>query len=181
MQQPFGTKLIAGDTWKWTVPACGYSAADGWTLKYFFRGPGKLDVTATTGDDGGFAIEVPAATTDVPAGTYAWQIIVSNASGERREIARGTVEILPNIEKQGEGYDGRSWVKRTLDALRAVLEGNATREEKYYQIAGRSIGFMSVSELTDQIERFEAKYRREQIEAGQLSPNHNMVHVRFGR
>ena len=33
MQQPFATQLVAGYTWKRRMSACGYSPADGWTLK----------------------------------------------------------------------------------------------------------------------------------------------------
>lgn len=177
------TQLAAGDTWKWAIADCGYSAADGWTLKYFLRGPARLDVSATASDSGTFEVSVPGSgenSSDLPAGTYAWQAVVVSASGERIELARGTVEVLPNIEKQDAGFDGRSWVKRTLDAIRAVLENRASRIEQNYQIAGRSLGLTDPRTLLQLEGEFAARYRAEQIASGQLPQDSNTIVASFG-
>lgn len=177
MEQPFGAKLVAGETWKWTVALADYPAPD-YTLKYYFRGAKTLDVTFTA-DGSSHTATVSAATTEaLAAGDYAFQAVVEKA-GEVTELARGSVEILPSLKNAGAGYEGRSLVKRTLDAIRANLLGLASREEQQYQINGRQLTLMSREQLLKLEGEFAARYRNELMENGQISKSGSQVHVRF--
>lgn len=182
MQQPFQKTVIAGDTWQWTVSLPDYPPSAGYTLKYFLRGPSKLDIAATTATNGsGYAITVPSADTEpLTAGVYAWSMCVFDASSNRTELARGQVEVLADIASAGEGTDGRSWVKRSLDAVRAVLEGRAGRIEREYTINGRQLQLLAPADLIELEGYLAARYRRELIQSGQLPPQTNQVHAAFG-
>lgn len=175
--QPFGQKLVAGETWKWTVSLADY-AAPTYVLKYYFRGPKKLDVTFTaSGSD--HTAEVSASTTGaLTPGYYEYQAVVTKA-GEVYQVARGGVEVVAGLEAAGEGHDGRSLVKKTLDAIRANLHGLASREEQQYQINGRQLTLMSREQLLMLEGEFAARYRNELMENGQLSKNSSQVKVRF--
>jgi hypothetical protein len=180
MRQPFGAQLVAGDTWTWSIADLDYDPSV-YTLKYFFRGPGKLDLTSTA-DDTAFSVEATALQTGaLPAGDYVWQAAIYDAGGDRvAELARGSVEILENIEKRAEGTDGRTWVKRTLDAIRACLGKTASREENEYQVNGRMLKFRSSRELLDLEREFARRYDQELEASGQKQGTDRQVFVRFG-
>src|SRR5947209_15562999 len=135
-EQPFGQKIIAGDTWKWTVTLPDYPSGS-YTLKYFFRGPSILDLVASPTGTADYQITAsPSQTSPLRAGVYDWQAAVFDSSGSKVEIGRGQVEVLADVSAQKAGTESRSWVKITLDNVRAVLQGSAGRMEAEYQING---------------------------------------------
>lgn len=176
---PNETQLIAGTTWQWSQLVEGYSAADGYALTYLFAGPAKLSIDATADADGvGFVLEAAADKTKALApGSYAWAAVITK-DAFRVEIARGAVEIVADLADMAAGADTRSHVKRTLDAIRAVLEGRAGRIEAEYQINGRLVRLMPPSELREWEKEYAARYRQELRAAGQLAPIRDVV-VRF--
>jgi hypothetical protein len=179
MRQPFGNQLVAGDSWTWSITDLDYDPTI-YTLKYFFRGPGTLDLSSTA-DGGAFSVKATTAQTkDLPGGTYAWQAVVTTVAGDRVEISRGSVEILENIEKRADNTDGRSQVKRTLDAIRACLEKTASREEMEYQINGRMLRFRTPKELLDLEREFARRYEQELEASGQKQGSDRLVYARFG-
>jgi hypothetical protein len=180
--QPFGQKLAAGDRWKWTLTLADYPA-DVWQITYSFRGASEIDIPSTASGTDHLLSALPADTGKLLPGSYAWQLTVQKLADatEHYELGRGTVEILANIQKAGAGAtDFRSWAQRSLDNIRKVLEGTATREESEYQIGGRMLKVRSVDELFELEAKFAARVKKEQVENGTASPNSNMVHVRFG-
>lgn len=174
--QPFGKQLVAGDTWQWAL-ALDYDSAT-WTAKYFFRGAASLDIVGVHNESGFVFKATPAQTAAFAPGTYSWQLVVVSAT-DRIEIARGSVEVLANIEAGGVNFDGRSYTKRILDAIEAVLEGRASRSEKYYQVGSRSLGLMEPTELLDLRDRLRRDYRAELIASGQLEDD-DTLYCSFG-
>jgi hypothetical protein len=183
-EQPFGNQLIAGDTWTWTEEltrvGIGYSAADGYILKYFFRGPSVLDLVATSDTNAtGFAIAAtPTQTKALQPGTYQWQQVVF-LNGDRTELGRGTVEVLADIQSAAAGAETRSFVKQTLDAVQAVITKRASRSDLEYMVAGRQLRSIPMMDLLKIEGEFKARYRREQIENGTLPPGTNQIRVSF--
>lgn len=180
--QPFGEKLVAGDRWKWTVSLPDYPA-DVWKLVYAFRGASALTLTSTASGSDHLLDALPDATEDLIAGRYAWQAFVEQRTDatEHYELARGQVQILPDVNKLAAGSptDLRSQNQRILDAIRATIEGTASREERQYQVGGRSLEVRNVNELLDLEGVFAARVRREQIENGTVPAANTAVHVRF--
>ena len=180
-QQPFASQLVAGDDWSWTVSVQNYPPSS-YTLKYFLRGPAKLDLAAVAAPNGSdfMVTGASADTSKLQAGVYGWQMCVFDAAGKRTELARGQVEIIADIASQDAGVDDRSWVKVSLDAVRAVIQGRASRVERQYMIAGRELQLLSPEDLLKLEGQLAARYRREQIESGQLPPQTNQVQAAFG-
>lgn len=193
-EQPFGKTLNAGDAWSWNVSLADFDSSL-YTLKISFRGGGqKLDITATP-NGVGFDYVLYAA----PSATKVWTAksevswsayVTLNAdgtdafgnpghAGDKTELARGTVVILPEISAQANDYDGRTWARRSLDAIEAVIEGRASRADLEYQIGSRHLRSMSHAELLAARGEFRAMVNRELTEAGQLSPQHNLLQVAF--
>jgi len=183
LTQPFGEKLMAGDRWKWTVSLADY-LADTWKLTYFFRGASSLTIVSTASATDHLLSASPTATGALDPGNYAWQAVVEKLTDatERYELARGMVQILPDISKAlaGGPTDFRSQNQRILDAITKTIEGTASREERQYQIGSRSLEARPIKELTDLEAVYAGRVKKEQIEAGTASANSNMVHARFG-
>jgi hypothetical protein len=179
MTQPFGTQLVAGDTWTWPVADVGYDLAS-WTVKYFLRGSGqKLDLTMEADGAGGFQLRAAATDTKkLTAGDYSWQLVVTNGT-DRNELARGMVEILGDVEASGQDFDGRSFNKRMLDAIRAVMQNRGTRIETEYQVNGRALKLLSHKELIEAEDHFVQRYKQEQIASGQIDAGSNQIRARF--
>jgi hypothetical protein len=182
MRQPFGSKLAAGDTWTWSITGVSQYDLSVYTIKYSLRGlGGTLDLTQQADGAGGYQLQaLPTDTTKLSAGVYAWALYATKGM-ERHEIGRGTVEVLPDLQAAGgdAGVDGRSFAKRMLDAIRAVLEGRASRIESEYQQGGRALKLLSPQQLIDAEAYWARRYKKELIDSGQLSRNSNQVRVRF--
>jgi hypothetical protein len=132
--------FIVGESLSWTKTLDGYSAADGYALKYYFRAPGGtgFDVTATA-DGSGWAISVPASDTQgLAAGSIYWQAEVTKGS-ERHIVEEGTSTVRQRLGAltATTAFDGRTQAERDLEAVRAALAGNLDVAE--YTIAGRTL------------------------------------------
>lgn len=180
MDQPFQKQLIAGDTWDWTLTLSDFPPSV-YTLKYFFSGAGKtLLIVATSPDGSSFNVHAtPAQTSPLPAGTYQWSVAAFKGT-DRTLVDKGEVEIVADTFIATGQEETRSWVKITLDNLQAVLQGRAGRVEQEYQINGRMLRLMTLKELIEAEGIFTARFRREQIESGQLPEQTNQVQASFG-
>jgi len=159
------TEITAGDTWTWSRSLSDYLASDSWTLSYALVNVDNLITITATADGDDHLVEVAAATTAGYApGSYNWQAYVIK-SGERYQVDSGVLEVKPNFAEQTAGYDGRSHVKKVLDALDALIEGKATSDQLAYSIAGRSISKMSPEELIKWRDLYAGRYQREQSQA----------------
>ena len=130
--------LRLGDTASWSRSLADYPASAGWVLSYALVKSGtRITFTASaSGDD--HLVSVPAATTTGwAAGTYQWQARVSKA-GEAYTIGTGSIELLVDFATQASGYDARSHARKTLEAIKAWIEGRDMGVAEY-EIAGRRL------------------------------------------
>ena len=158
------TEVVAGDTVAWTKTVDDYSAADSWVLKYYLRGPGVINITATaSGAD--HAVSVSAATTASWApGNYVWESYVSKAS-ERFKVGEGRITVAANIELENGTIEIRSQARRILDAHMTAYENRAGRLENSYslQAVGRSFNYATHAELIAAIQFWQAEVKREEM------------------
>lgn len=156
-------KIEAGTTVKWTKDlSSDYPADDGWSLAYtFINSAAKFTVNASA-DGKKFSVTIPASTSDdYIAGIYTWIARVSKA-GEVFTVDEGHCEVLKDLAAAGLTiFDHRTHVKKTLDAIEAVIEGRATSDHLSYTIAGRSITKIPVEELLKLRDKYKAEYQRE--------------------
>ena len=157
------TVITAGDTVKWKKYFSDYLPADSWVLSYALVMDGKgLSITASDNGDGYHLISLAMATTKVyPPGEYTWQAYVNNGS-ERYQVGSGVIEVKPNFETLKGGYDARSHVQKTYEALQAVVEGKATQDQIEYSLpSGRSLSRMSWTEILKAYDKYKALYAQE--------------------
>lgn len=173
--------VVAGDTLAWKLTLGDYPASSGWVLSYALRNDqAAIDITASaSGSD--HLVSVPASTSKTwRAGSYAWSAFVTKAS-ERYTVGNGTIIVAPNLAVGGP-VDSRSHARRVLDAIEAVLERRATKDQEEFTIGDRSLKRTPLAELIRLRSVYRGEVRREQqaldIAAGRDSGNR--ILVRFG-
>ena len=144
-------ELIAGDRWAWKRTDLNADYDNSlYTLKYSARlegtGTTEIEITASaSGND--YLVEVAAATTAAyTVGDYHWQAYITRDSdSERITIQDGVFKVVAN--RDAATTDPRTHAKITLDAIEAVLENRATKDQMAYTIAGRSLTRMEIEDL----------------------------------
>lgn len=159
------SELVIGDRWAWkrTDLADDYPIATyDWSYSAVLEGDGTTKITIAATESGtDYIIEVPSATTvNYIAGVYHWTgYITRTADSERLALDRGTFKLIENIAISV--ADPRSHVKKTLDALEAMLEGRATKDQQSYSINNRSLTRMTMAELLQWYDKYKYYYAQE--------------------
>lgn len=153
--------IRAGDTTSWNKDvAPDYPATDGWSLLYTLTLQSdftkRLQITATANGAAFLATLTAAQTAALTPGIYNLFGHVSKAS-DRYQIYHGTIEVKPNLAALTSG-DYRSTVKKTLDAIEAVLLGRAALDQQSMEINGRRLDRTSIPDLITLRDRFKAEY-----------------------
>jgi len=141
-----------GDTVTWAKQLADYVPGDGWTLTYAFAtASDRQVVSAASGSDGDYLVTITATESAawIAGETYYGQAYVEKA-GERHTVWEGrvTVQAGLHLATHATGYDSRSHAVKVLEALRATIEGKASKDMLSLSIAGRSISVMGPDEIT---------------------------------
>jgi len=75
-------------------------------------------------------------------------------------VDSGTFEVVAN--RDAATTDPRSHVKITLDAIEAVIESRATKDQESYSINGRSLSRTPLKDLLMFRDKYKAEYLKEQ-------------------
>jgi len=156
--------ITAGDTLAFTHTDSVYQISD-WSLTYNLLNASNFysfrASSPSTGYD--FSVSVAATTTSTwQPGIYRWVArVVNGVTLETLTIEQGTLEILPNWATLTSGYDYRSHVKKTLDALEATIMGKASSDQLAYTIGNRSLQRMKPEELLVWRDKYKAEYEAE--------------------
>jgi len=159
--------LRLGDTWQWRREdlASDYPAST-WTLTYRFKNAaGGFEIVASADGDN-FAVTVAAATTAAyasGAGTYTWAAQVVSGS-TKHTVDHGTLEVLANLfaGTATAASDQRTHNQIALDAIKAVMESRASKDQAEYMIAGRKLVLTPLPDLIKLLNFYEARVAGEQ-------------------
>jgi hypothetical protein len=156
-------KIRAGDTVEWQLYVPEYPYEAGWSLSYALRGPAQINLAA----DPDFTVHIAArSSASYAPGIYSYVARVSNAAGDVHTVDVGSLTIEPDIASTDTFYDTRSIVKKTLDAVEAVLLKRATDDQLKYTIQGRSLERTPLADLMRLRDIYKAEFDREQAAAG---------------
>lgn len=151
----------AGDTIKWDVSIPDYPASAGWTLTYEVKSKNAHIGTITASASGDeYTVTIAAATSADYAVGHHYYVAYVTKSGERYTVDHGHVDVHKNFEDSG-NYDDRSHAETVLDAIEAVIESRATKDQESYTIAGRSLARTPVSDLLVLRDRYRAEVVQE--------------------
>ena len=164
MANPEPTRITAGNTAKWRKTVAGFSATDGWVLSYSFRGSSALDIEAVA-DGSNFVATIAAAeSAELTAGDYWWTAYVSLA-GERFPAGSGQITVDADLAGIATAYDGRSHIKKMLDALEALSVGKATRDQQSVKIGATDIVRLTPGDLLQWLNEYRKRWAAEQARA----------------
>lgn len=144
-------ELVIGDRWMWKRTDLGgdYPPAS-YSLKYSLRlengGTTEIEIAATaSGTD--FVVEVASVTTTgYTAGRYRWQAYITRTSDSQRiTLNSGMVDVKSN--RDASTADPRGHARKVLDAIEAVIESRASKDQEEYSINGRSLKRTPLAEL----------------------------------
>lgn len=150
--------LVAGNTWQWDADYPDYPQPTWTATAHFENGAKSFSIASVANGTAHRFAAAASATADFVAGRYYAQVQVTNGTIVHT-VESGWVDVLPKL---GTPRDHRSWARRTLDAIEAFLEGNASTAQQSMTIAGRSISRWSIPELTQWREKLVAEVRAEE-------------------
>lgn len=100
-------------------------------------------------------------TSSLTPGRYDYQL-KAIGTGFRRTIQSGfTIALLDFAAASVENHDGRSHVKKVLDALEAAIEGRASKTQLKHEFDGVAIEHMTLDEQVTLRDKYKLKYQRE--------------------
>lgn len=153
-------KITAGDTVSWKKSLPDHPAPD-WVLSYaLVNAAGQITLTASADGTDHLLTIASEISSGYLAGRYRWQAYATKGD-ERRTVGEGTIEVLPDFASQAGGYDDRSHAEQVLEALEAMIVGRAAKNQLSQTIRGRSIQYLSPSELIVWRDRYRAEVVRE--------------------
>jgi hypothetical protein len=152
-------RVRAGETWQWRRENLADYPAPTWTLKYALKNSAQhLEISATA-DGTMFAVSVSStATAAVVAGKYRMVGYVEDASSPAQRFGVYNEEIIVDAAyANATAIDDRSHARKVLDAIQAVLEGRASKDQEEYSIGHRTLKRTPLAEL----KALEQQYRGE--------------------
>jgi hypothetical protein len=182
-------ELIAGDTLDFTDVVPDFPHADGWTLKYRlvpqFATPTQAPITLTATPYGSdYRIQATASATAAwLPGQYSWSRWVEKSGPIRQTVGAGQIKILTDPASAAQGYDNRPHARKVLEAIEAVIENRATKDQEEYTIEGRSLKRTPIADLLVLRDKYLGAAQSADAATALASglPNPRRVGVRFQR
>jgi hypothetical protein len=158
------TTFRAGDTLAFTRSVQDYSAADGWTINYFFRSSTASAVDfSSTPSNTSHAVNVPAATTAAwLPGIYTGIGVITDGT-TKKTIFSGSLTILPDISQVQPGTDQRTQNRKIYDALLSLVECKAKNPLGSSTVEGTIFNWHTWADLLAPLALFQVKVRNEEI------------------
>lgn len=156
------SEIVAGDLATWKITDDDFPASDSWELTYALVKSGTLiEITASADGDDHLVSVASATTANYTVGKYKYHGYFTKA-GARYMRRQGEIEILTDFAAASSGFDGRSHVETTLDALESMLEGRATKDQGSIVINGEIIGKMPIHRLLEWRDKYRGYLEAEQ-------------------
>ena len=158
--------IVSGDRVQWKRTDLGTDYPNSaYSLKYSSRleGTGSTTVDVASADSGDdFLMTITSsASASISTGVYHWQLyVIRDSDSERLTLDAGTWEVKPNLDANT--ADPRSHAKIVLEAVEAVIEGRASKDQESYSIAGRSLSRTSIPDLLELRNHYRSIVIREQ-------------------
>ncbi len=128
----------------------------GHTVTKTFNNMGNIFTIAATEDPAGvftFSENTTVTSAWVPGDYYTCVYAVLGLARYTVKLAKA--KIIPNLAAGPS--DNRSHVKKTLDALEAMIEGKATKDQQSMSIAGRALARYEIPDLLAWRDRYKAE------------------------
>lgn len=178
MLQHFPTSITAGLSLNCEVFSDQFPAPE-WVLKAILRGPSQIDLVADAAGTSHVFAETATATGGWAAGLYA--VSIRAVSGDDvHELEAGQVSIAADLVAVSETHDARGHAERTLEAIEAVIEGRASKDQQSYTINGRTLVRTAIADLLALRKTYKAEVAQLKSNGRHKKLMGRKVNVRFG-
>lgn len=150
--------------------------APAWSVQAILAGPTKQTLDAVGDGPRHTFKETAVATGSWAAGTYAVSIRATNGD-DVFEIEAGSIEVKPDMAALDAGHDARTHARKVLDAIEAVIEQRATKDQMGYSIGGRSLQRTPIADLIKLRTQYRAEVNRQKPGGGKRAGR--SIKVRF--
>lgn len=167
----------AGTTLALSLALTAYPPPD-WSATLILRGAQSIDLTSQP--EGRLHSFTAAAevTADWKPGDYWYSVRVTDGDSVH-EVETGTLTIAPDLAAMAE-FDGRTHAERTLQAIEAVIEGRASKDQDSYRINNRELRRTSISQLLKLRDVYRQEVRRQRAAQNGRNTLGRQVLARFG-
>lgn len=178
------SQIRKGDSLSFAIP--GYfdsvnsrviSKDEGWSLKFYVKGGAN---SFSKDADADWKIDLSSADTGGLTPATCSYFLVASKAGEVVTIDEGTIFILASGVTADGTFDGRSFNKKMLDAIRdslfALASGGAIKE---YDINGKSVKKFTFEELVKAETQFAYRVQQEEQRKHGGRSRHRVSYVRF--
>ena len=152
-------ELIVGFTKSLTIPITKYDPNAGWTLHVSLRGPAEYVFDGTAGGKEWSILLAPTKDGLYQATIYAQRGL------ERELIDNGRIRVQPDPTTIELHADLRTHAERVLEAIEAVIEKRATKDQSQITINGTQLVKTSWSDLQEIKKYYTAVVAQEQGKA----------------
>lgn len=178
MAEYLPTEIVAGVTLDIPITLTAHPAKEGWALSLILRGPQAIDIVAQADGDTHRITADATVTAEWAAGGY-WYALRVTDGAEVVQVESGRINVAPDLAQVSDTYDGRGHVDRVLDAIEAVIEGRATKDQESYKINNRELQRTPIGELLKLRDRYRDEARRKRAAKKGRSLLGRPVLVRF--
>ncbi len=165
------SRFVAGSTVTWKKSLSDFPASDGWVLKYFLRGPSRLDVTCTA-DGNDFVATIAASdSAKLKTGRY-WMQGRVELAGAKHLVTPDMLEleILPGLDAESANVDLRSQAERIVAEIDDLIERSTGGDTFEYEVEGHRKKTYTRTELLEVRRTYQRKVnserRRKRVAAG---------------
>ncbi len=172
----FPETIRAGDTLQITLGLDDYSAED-WDCTIVLANSTNVYTLTSSADNASFYFTISATSTgNYVAGDYNYVVRVSNIDNEEFTADSGIVTIK---SKYSVAADQRSFNKKMLDYLEALLLRMSVNPDQQYSLAGRSITKKNLKEVQSMRDDYKARVNnqiiKKRVKNGGYDPNIKFV------
>lgn len=175
--------LYAGDSINWLIALPDYPATGGWTLKYnAVCSAGQFAFSSVPSGADHAVTVVKATTAAYLPGSYSLTKYVEHSDGSRVTLSESLLTVKPDLAGKTAAFDNRGHVKKTLDAIEAVLEGRAAISQQELTIDGTTLKRTPVNDLLRLRSKYLSYWQQEQAAANLAAGvpgGSNKILVRF--
>lgn len=177
----FPSKIVAGTSLRFDPAPSDFAYSEGYQLDYHMVKTGQTPVHFSAYATGtNFGVHVPAATTsNWSPGQWNWSARAS-LSGETYPAGSGIVEVIVDSATATASTETRTHARKCLDLIEVALEGRIPSGMVSYQIEGRSITKIPLSELYELRKKYSQEVGIEQRKASG-KPLFKEVGITFNR
>ena len=167
-------KIQAGNQYDYELDLPEYA---GYVVTKAFNNIGSVfTITATESGNGKFTFSENSQATAVWVPGEYHTCVYATLGDARHTVEQSKARVMPDLA--GAPTDNRGHVKKTLDALEAMIEGKATKDQASMTIAGRSLARYEPGDLLKWRDRYRAELQQINRMAGIAETTGN-IYIRF--